>query len=90
MGKKVVYVVDLFGTEVFRISFFFGGRMRLKKRSEKTEKARPKRGNDENGEKQGRGQAAAQAKKNAALSRRDTKRILARLAGARKFVAKLR
>jgi len=35
----------------------------LKKRSEKAEKARPKRGNDENGEKQGRGQAAAQAKK---------------------------
>ena len=70
----------------FEKTFFFGRRW-LKKRSGKTEIGRPKRGNDENGGKQGRGQPVAQKK--TALSRLVTKRILARLARARQFMAKL-
>ena len=70
------------------ISFSFFGCRWLKNRSEKTEIARPKRGNDENGEKQGRGQAVAQ--ENAALSRLVTNRKFTRHARARKFVAKFR
>ena len=51
----------------------------MKKRSEKAEKARPKRGNDENGESRGEDKWR-HTKKNAALSLLDTKGILARLA----------
>ena len=52
------YVFDVHSA----LLLLFFGRKCLKKRSEKTEIALPKRGNDEKGEKQGRGQAAAQEK----------------------------
>ena len=56
--------------------------MRLKKHSEKTEDARPKR------EQRKRERASSGTRKSAALSRLVAKRLLARLARARKFVTK--
>ena len=53
--------------------------MRLKKHSEKTEDARPKR------EQRKRERASSGTRKSAALSRLVTKRLLARLARARNF-----
>ena len=60
-------------------SAIFFGRMRLKKHSEKTEDARPKR------EQRRRERASSGTRKSAALSRLVAKRLLARLARARKF-----
>ena len=54
--------------------------MRFKKHSEKTEDARPKR------EQRKRERASSGTRKSAALSRLVAKRLLARLARARKFV----
>ena len=56
--------------------------MRLKKRSEKTEDTGPKR------EQWKTERASSGTRKSAALSRLVAKRLLARLARARKFVAK--
>ena len=62
---------------------FLVGRMRLKEHSEKTADARPKR-------EQRKGERANSGKrKRAALSRLIAKRLLARLARARKFGTKL-
>ena len=71
-------------TWIFTFQFFafFFGRMRLKKHSEKTEDARPKR------EQRKRERASSGTRKSAALSRLVAKRLLARLARARKFVTK--
>ena len=66
----------------------FFGRKCLKKRSEKTEIARPKK-ERRKGEKTGE-RVSGGTRKSAALSRLFTKRGLARIARARKFVAQLR
>ena len=64
----------------------FFGRRRLKKHSEKTEIARPRR--EQRKRKKAGERASGGTRKSAALSRLVTKRELARLARARKFVAK--
>ena len=61
---------------------FVFGRMRFKKHSEKTKDDRPKR------EQRKRERASSGTRKSAALSRLVAKRLLARLARARKFVTK--
>ena len=67
-------------------SDFFFGRRRLKKHSEKTEDARPKR--EQRKREKARERASGGTRKSAALSRLVTKRELAHLSRAREFVAK--